>query len=495
LQVGDEGRNYDFGEIKASSISGHVYHDANDNGVRDPGEAGIANATVTLNYTDPTGALAVDATTDAAGYYEFLGLRANTYKITETQPLGWKDGKDKAGSLGGNVSNDMISSVVVGVGVAGIDYDFGEKEPDNSDLAIVKTADAQSVLVGSLLNYTLTITNNGPGAALNVSVVDNLPPGATLVSAQGEGWAIATENSIILANRPVMGQGEVSVIHVVIQAPLAEGDLVNATEVTSDTPDKDPTNNKSTVTTKVVNNPGNPFPPNATPLGAPVPRSKVDLLVGPGAPGPDASATFVDGTIRTLLGRAATVEELDTYIEQIETGTSRAQIVSTLFDSDVQRYTQANRLIYSYLDRNGTVEEQAALVNQLRTGSETDAIVSLLTSDEYVATHPGANGLAAGLNADIYGKLPDTATLILSAQSLDNSTLDSVARTMLTSNAGAARLIDQAYYIALRRAASPTEIGYWSSQMQQNGTSQGDLIQNLLAGAEFNQLALDAAKR
>ncbi|MEX0820157.1 MAG: SdrD B-like domain-containing protein, partial [Pirellulaceae bacterium] len=42
LKWGDEGVNYNFGELRPASISGHVYHDRSDDGSRDPGEEGIA---------------------------------------------------------------------------------------------------------------------------------------------------------------------------------------------------------------------------------------------------------------------------------------------------------------------------------------------------------------------------------------------------------------------------------------------------------------------
>ena len=42
------GVHYDFGELKPASISGYVYEDFNDNGIKETGEAGIPNTTITL---------------------------------------------------------------------------------------------------------------------------------------------------------------------------------------------------------------------------------------------------------------------------------------------------------------------------------------------------------------------------------------------------------------------------------------------------------------
>jgi hypothetical protein len=50
-------------------ISGHVYADANFNGLRDPGEQPLANSTIELRT--PGGELVATTTTNSAGFYQF----------------------------------------------------------------------------------------------------------------------------------------------------------------------------------------------------------------------------------------------------------------------------------------------------------------------------------------------------------------------------------------------------------------------------------------
>ncbi|MEV6242993.1 SdrD B-like domain-containing protein [Lentzea sp. NPDC051838] len=76
-------------------ISGHKYHDANRNGVRDPGEEGLAGWTITLHRDrsdagQGTGAVATTST-DANGYYEFRldGHLPGDYALTEESRDGW----------------------------------------------------------------------------------------------------------------------------------------------------------------------------------------------------------------------------------------------------------------------------------------------------------------------------------------------------------------------------------------------------------------------
>ena len=113
-----------------SSLSGYVYVDVNNNGVKDSGEAGIANVTLNLSGTDVYGhAVTATTTTNSAGYFAFNSLAASIvggYTITEVPPAGYLNGKDTAGSLGGTVGTDLIKSIVVNTNSTGVNYDFGE---------------------------------------------------------------------------------------------------------------------------------------------------------------------------------------------------------------------------------------------------------------------------------------------------------------------------------------------------------------------------------
>lgn len=129
LGSGTSGIHYDFGELVAATISGHVYVDANRNGTFDKGETPLAGVTVTLldasgNPTSQT------RTTDSSGFYEFAKLKPGKYGVAETQPAGYLDGDEHVGSAGGsNTVNDKITGANLSSGTSGIDYDFGEIIP------------------------------------------------------------------------------------------------------------------------------------------------------------------------------------------------------------------------------------------------------------------------------------------------------------------------------------------------------------------------------
>ncbi len=130
IASGTNAKLYNFGEIRAAGISGHVYADKNDNGRRDAGEPGIAAAVLTLLGAagDPT---TRTTTTDPGGFYPFDDLPPGTYGVAEAQPGGFLDGRDRPGTAGGTADNpgDSIVGALLNPGVFGKNYDFGELRP------------------------------------------------------------------------------------------------------------------------------------------------------------------------------------------------------------------------------------------------------------------------------------------------------------------------------------------------------------------------------
>ncbi len=91
LGPGVESTDNNFGEIPyISSISGRVWLDANNNGVVDAGEEGIANITVRLSGTDVTGKpVTAEVQTDAEGRYSFDKLAPGTYVADRGRQHRW----------------------------------------------------------------------------------------------------------------------------------------------------------------------------------------------------------------------------------------------------------------------------------------------------------------------------------------------------------------------------------------------------------------------
>ncbi|MGQ0627459.1 MAG: SdrD B-like domain-containing protein [Phycisphaerales bacterium] len=127
LPNGFDGVQNNFGEILASSISGYVYYDANNDCAIHNSESTVPGTTVTLTGVNALGqAISLNTTTDGTGYYFFGDLRPGNYTLTETQPAGFLDGIDTIGTPGGSTANDQFSNIVLPAGFDGVLNNFGE---------------------------------------------------------------------------------------------------------------------------------------------------------------------------------------------------------------------------------------------------------------------------------------------------------------------------------------------------------------------------------
>lgn len=113
---------------QASSISGQVYLDRDNDGVVDSNENGLAGVKVILTGTDYLGnSVNITKYTRTDGKYSFGNLRRGTYKVTETTPDYVNDGKETLGTLSGTKpSNDVMAGINLTASTNAANYNFGE---------------------------------------------------------------------------------------------------------------------------------------------------------------------------------------------------------------------------------------------------------------------------------------------------------------------------------------------------------------------------------
>ena len=203
LGAGVDAVDYDFVET-LSSIAGTVFHDVNDNGVPDSGEDAIPGTIITLSGTDVNGDAVSDTrVTNDTGDYVFDGLLAGTYTVTETQPDGFEDGQDTAGSTGGDTStNDVIADIALPAGEDSVDNDFGELlPPELSSIAGTVEVDDGTPIEGVTIEL---FDENGDFVTSTTTdefgnyVFADLPTGEyDVVQLQPDGYGNVTPNVIL----------------------------------------------------------------------------------------------------------------------------------------------------------------------------------------------------------------------------------------------------------------------------------------------------------
>ena len=247
------------------SIGDLVFLDKDGSNTQTAGDSPLAG--VTVNLLDATGAIIATTQTGADGKYIFSNLSSGTYSVQFVAPAGQSfvtaiqggdATKDSDAGVGGKTGTYTIDATKpvgdparditsVDAGLKALIFDLGFKK----ELAAGQTA---TVVAGSTITYTLTVTNKGTVPATSIVLADSLSAGLTLSDAN---WTavgqIATLNTPIAG--PIAPGATVSVNITVKVSPTFTGtSLTNYAQLQSAKDDKgnvNPTDPNST--------PGNGF--------------------------------------------------------------------------------------------------------------------------------------------------------------------------------------------------------------------------------------------
>ncbi|TWT50242.1 Serine-aspartate repeat-containing protein D precursor [Rubripirellula amarantea] len=235
VTAGQTGTDYRFGELVDSVVSGYVYNDVNNDGIRS-GESGIDGIQIRLTGTDDLGnAVNRTETTASGGFYQFANLRPSNaagYTITQVaQPSGYLDGTDAVGTQGGTLANDALSQIVITSDTSGTENNFGELRPSTLEGYVYNDLDndgnreaGEHGIQG--VRVTLTGTDDR-GNTINTFVdtdvsgqyrFTNLRPsdgsGYTLTETQPADWTDGIHSDGSLANGDITVSNVISSINV-----------------------------------------------------------------------------------------------------------------------------------------------------------------------------------------------------------------------------------------------------------------------------------------
>lgn len=165
---------------------------------------------------------------------------------------------------------------------------------DDADVRIAKADDPDPVEVDENLDYTLDVTNDGPGTAQSVTVTDTLPHGVEFRSADSDPGDCPTTpdkdtitgagNDTVVCELGDLAPGESGVVEIRVRPQDGQQGttLTNVAEVAAATDDPELDNNEATEMTTVADDEQPPPPPPPEPC----PDADVDPR-GPGNPHPD----------------------------------------------------------------------------------------------------------------------------------------------------------------------------------------------------------------
>jgi len=202
---------------------------------------------VTITNLFPAGSIFVSADS-SVGSFATNGAGALIWNVG-TMP------KDSTASLSLTVLPTTIGAITNSAAVGTTSPDLNPDDNaaavvttvigQTADLALTMLSQPEPALLGQDLTYTIQIANLGPGSAESVGLVDRLPAGVALVSADPPVWEL-NGTSLNFTNLGTVGLGDQAVVSIVVR-PLTAGTFTNIATCASPTPDPYKLNNSAAV--------------------------------------------------------------------------------------------------------------------------------------------------------------------------------------------------------------------------------------------------------
>lgn len=177
--VGDVCDSGETGPVVNGSISGYVWGDFDDDGVRDTGEPSFDHITITLTYAGADNSFGTSddivypsQDTNPIGFYEFLGLPAGQFRIdcdeNDLAPIYVKT----------TMFNPIITPLTLGENKEEQNFGYDSPSLQKSDASIWSDNNEIGVLdVGDKVAFTITVTNPSHTTSFSIDITDPLPTG------------------------------------------------------------------------------------------------------------------------------------------------------------------------------------------------------------------------------------------------------------------------------------------------------------------------------
>lgn len=469
-----------FYNDETGQVSGTIYNDNNLDDIAQPGDLGLGSVQVFLdangnNLLDPG---EISTLTNAQGGYSFTNIPNGTYQVAVVLPNGYVRNANHQESapfvIDNNATSAAISSgdkgagtprVAAGTTVAsptlpsidlgirqGIDvveftntvYAGGNFVLNlNSTYAQVQNIDTGGILSKEISKFVSSITINASNfvadnITINLLDATNIP-GGIFVSGGRDG---ADGQSILHINAP---STDAIVSYSQDSITLANGLVISWTDN----------------------------------LGG------VQIEIG-SADAPQA--LDVTQLYERVLLREPDSSGLDYWTTQMEDGASNLTLAVGFWDSTEYRNIEVEQDYQTYLNRAPTSSELNQWTEALESGAsdEVQVAVALLTSAEYIATHPTNTLYINGLYEDILGRMPSAQEqAVWLNEFAEGATNAQVATSILTSEEAYQDLVNSYYETFLDRPADPNGEANWVQQLESGQMSEAQVGQQIIASGEF----------
>ncbi|HLN29373.1 MAG TPA: DUF4214 domain-containing protein [Gemmataceae bacterium] len=453
---------FDTNFAPLGEVQGVKFEDINGDGIRQPGEPGLAGFVVDL-LSPTTGQVECTTTSGTNGEFTFMNVASGTYSVREVQQAGYSQttpnppditvtrGSDITGLLFGN----HLTSVPPGE-IQGVKFD---------DLNANGIRDANEP---GLAGFTIELVNPTNGQVLMTTVsaangafaFTGLVPGTYgIQEVQQTGWVQTTASPTdvtVTAGSDTTG--------ILIGNYEASGIILSASGGTSTPP----------VISKLE-----------------FFNSNIGILTATNPPGGSTVTlagieSYVSTLYQTLLDRAPDPAGYADFVTLLLAGASRQQVATMIWDSPEHRGIEVDQFYMTFLGRAADPAGRAFWVSAFLNGAtELDVERAFLDSPEYNADHPTDASFLTGLYAQVLGRQPDADGEAYWLEQLQTVDRDVVVNAFLTSAEADERLVEAFYTQYLGRQPDSAGEAQWVQLLLSGQASLESVAVSFLASDEF----------
>ena len=136
-------------------------------------------------------------------------------------------------SVGTVFSTATVGAQQIDINIANNTVTVGEVvQAPSADLSVGLAASPNPALVGGVLNYTVSVTNNGPSTASGVVVTNILPPGVGVISASSSQGVSSSVSNLVICSLGTLLQGSNATANIQVRA-LTVGTIAEASSATA----------------------------------------------------------------------------------------------------------------------------------------------------------------------------------------------------------------------------------------------------------------------
>ncbi|REK09098.1 MAG: DUF4214 domain-containing protein [Planctomycetota bacterium] len=205
----------------------------------------------------------------------------------------------------------------------------------------------------------------------------------------------------------------------------------------------------------------------------------------------DESADFVRNLYEDILDREAEQEGLLVWLNLLNNGGTRGDVVRGLWQSREHRGMQVDSYYQTFLDRAPDPAGRQTWIAILRNGAtEEEVMQAFLTTNEYLANNPPITEYVLEVYRDVLGREADAGGQAFWETSLDSGllTLEEVANGLLNVRERHVNVVQTFYNDFLERNPDSQGLFTWTSLLDDGALSEGEVAQRLLSTPEyFNQ--------